>query len=99
MAFKFDMDNKTLIDTLSKKLNIPQTTTTKLIEGLASSLGECGTQLDSIVIAGFGTFEPRKRMERVALHPASGKRLLIPPKILIYLNTSYKIKQPLKKSE
>lgn len=87
------MDNKTLIDTLSKKLNIPQATTMKLIEGLASSLGECGTQLDSVVVAGFGTFEPRKRTERVALHPASGKRLLIPPKIVLNFKSSSNLKQ------
>lgn len=87
------MDNKTLIDTLSKKLDIPQTTVVKLIAGLVSSLGECGAQLDSVSVAGFGTFEPRKRIERVALHPASGKRLLIPPKIVLNFKSSPNLKQ------
>lgn len=86
------MDNRTLIDTLSKKLNIPQATTTKLIEGLAASLGECGARFDTVSVAGFGTFEPRKRMERVAVHPASGKRLLIPPKIVLGFKSSPNLK-------
>ncbi len=93
------MDNKTLIDTLSKKLNIPQATTMKLIDGLAVSLGECGAQLDSVAVAGFGTFEPRKRMERVALHPASGKRLLIPPKIVLNFKSSSNLKQRVNNGE
>lgn len=93
------MDNKTLIDTLSKNLNIPQATTTKLIEGLASSLGQCGAQLDSVNVAGFGLFEPRKRMERVALHPASGKRLLIPPKIVLNFKSASNLKHRVNNGE
>ncbi|MDE5673785.1 MAG: HU family DNA-binding protein, partial [Muribaculaceae bacterium] len=49
--------------------------------------------LDSISVPSFGTFEPRKRLERVALHPASGKRLLVPPKIVLTFKPSVLLKQ------
>lgn len=93
------MDNKTLVDTLSKKLDISRDTVISLIEGLSAVVGECGADLDSISIPSFGTFEPRKRMERVAVHPASGKRLLVPPKIVLSFRPSSVLKQRIRNGE
>lgn len=87
------MDNKTLVDTLSKNLDISRDTVVSLIEGMTKVVGECGSSLDNVVIPGFGTFEPKKRMERVAVHPASGKRLLVPPKIVLSFRPSPLLKQ------
>lgn len=87
------MDNKKLIEILSNKLETNSETTAKLIKGLTGLLGRCGKDYDSISVAGFGTFEAKKRMERVAVHPASGKRLLVPPKIVLNLKPSTTLKQ------
>lgn len=87
------MDNKTLVDTLSRNLDISRDTVGVLIDGLATAVGECGASLDSVTLTGFGTFEPKKRMERVAVHPASGKRLLVPPKIIMTFKPSSILKQ------
>lgn len=91
------MDNKTLIDTLSKELNVSRETVMDLIDGLSDSIGECGSELDTVNIVGFGSFEPKKRVERVALHPASGKRLLIPPKIVMTFKPATALKQEIRK--
>lgn len=90
------MDNKTLTDTLSRRLGISRETVATLIEGLGGVMGECGSELDTVAISGFGSFEPRKRSERVALHPASGKRLLIPPKIVLAFKPSPSLKQKIR---
>lgn len=90
------MDNKTLIDTLSQRLNTTGETVVSLIEGLCGVMGERGSELDTVSIPGFGSFEPKKRMERVALHPASGKRLLVPPKIVMTFKPSSALKQKIK---
>lgn len=90
------MDNKTLIDILSTRLDTSRETVTALMEGLTQVIGECGLALDVVTIPTFGTFEPKKRLERVALHPASGKRLLIPPKITMTFRPSVSLKQKLK---
>lgn len=87
------MDNKTLVDTLSRNLDISRDTVGVLIDGLATAVGECGASLDSVALTGFGTFEPKKRMERVAVYPASGKRLLVPPKIIMTFKPSSILKQ------
>lgn len=93
------MDNKTLVDILSKNLDISRDTVQNLIDGLASAVGECGAELDSVTVPSFGTFEPRKRMERVAVHPSSGKRLLVPPKIVMSFRPSPLLKQRIKNGE
>lgn len=87
------MDNKTFVDTLSKNLDIPQDEVSSMIEDLTSILGESCSEQDNVSIQGFGTFEGRKRMERVAVHPASGKRLLVPPKIVVVFKASPALKQ------
>lgn len=86
------MDNKTLTELLSKRLDESSHTTIQLIEALAGCLGECVGGFDTVVIPGFGTFEARKRMERVALHPATGRRLLVPPKIVVNFRASQNLK-------
>lgn len=93
------MDNKTLIDTLSKNLDISRETVTSLIEGMSGAIGECCSNLDSISVPSFGTFEPKKRMERVAVHPASGKRLLVPPKVVLTFRPSPLLKQRVRNGE
>lgn len=93
------MDNKSLIDNLSKRLNVPGDTVESLVAGLTRVLGECAAGLDSVAVPGFGTFEPKKRMERVALHPASGRRLLVPPKIVVNFKPSNSLKQRVRNGE
>ncbi len=87
------MDNKTLVETLSKRLDVSRETVTSLIDGMAEVVGENCSGLNSISIPSFGTFESKKRMERVAVHPASGKRLLVPPKIVLTFRPSPLLKQ------
>lgn len=90
------MDNKTLIDTVSKRIGRSKTETTSLIEGLASIIKERCSDQDVVAIPGFGSFETKKRLERIAVHPQSGKRLLIPPKITINFKPSALLKQKIK---
>lgn len=87
------MDHKTLTDDLSRYLDVSADSVGKLIDGLATVFGECGVETDTISIPNFGVFEPKKRPERIAVHPASGKRLLIPPRILLGFKASPNLKQ------
>lgn len=91
------MDNRTLLDKLSKKLDTSRETVGLLIDGLADCLGEAGARLDSVVIPSFGVFEPKKRLERVAMHPANGKKLLVPPKVTLTFKPSVALKQGVNK--
>ena len=41
---------------------------------------------NTVAIQGFGTFEVRKKLERISINPATQQRMLIPPKLVLTYN-------------
>ena len=64
-----------------------------LLGSLGEAIAESVKEGKSVAIPGFGTFEPKMRMERVANHPSTGKRILIPPKLSVGFKASALLKQ------
>lgn len=93
------MDNKKFLEELSHRLDISLSTVNTLVDALSDEFAKTATNLDSIVVPGFGTFEPRLREERVSLHPVSGKRLLVPPRIYVAFKQSPILKQKINHGE
>lgn len=93
------MDNKTIIDNLSRNLDVSRETVAHMIQSLSTAFGNCCAELDTVSISGFGNFEPKKRQERIAVHPASGKRLLIPPRVNVVFKPSPILKQRINDGE
>ncbi len=90
------MDNKKLVETVAKNLGRSTDDVNKLIDAFAGILRtRCG-EMDSVVVPGFGTFEPKKRNERVMVHPSSGRRMLVPPKVVMGFKVSNVLKAKLK---
>ena len=90
------MDNKALTEILAKRLNRKPEDIEKLLEAfIATVKNRCG-DLDSVAIPGFGTFEAKKRLERVSINPATGKRMLIPPKVTLSFKPRKKKKNKLR---
>ena len=90
------MENKKLIETVAANLGRSNEDVAKLVEALAGVLRtRCG-DMDSVAVPGFGTFEPKKRNERVMIHPSSGKRMLVPPKVVLGFRISIVLKAKLK---
>lgn len=57
-------------------------------------------QSDILCIPGFGNFEARKRNERIMSHPSEpGKRLLVPPKVVVSFKPSAILKNSLNETE
>ena len=91
------MDKRTLIEILSDRLNQDKEKVSGMIDAMRDCIAESGRNLDSVAFPAFGSFESKKRNERIALHPATGKRLLIPPKIVISFKSSNILKQKVNK--
>ena len=51
----------------------------------------------SIQINSFGIFEVKKRLERVITNPGTGKKMLVPPKLVLNFKPTVTIKEQLKK--
>lgn len=90
------MESKTLTDTLALKLAMSSEEVAELTDGFIQVLTRTSLDMDSVVVPAFGNFEVRKRKERVAVHPSSGKRLLVPPKLIIGFKPSAVLKNRLK---
>lgn len=91
------MDKRTLTEVLSEKLSLEKEGVARLLDSFRDVVASCGRELDSVSIPAFGTFESKKRLERIAMHPATGKRILIPPKIVLTFKPSAILKQKVNK--
>lgn len=87
------MDTKTLTDRLAKRCNITRQQASTLMDSLAEGIKDACCNLDSVALPGFGMLEPKKRAERVVVNPSSGKRMLVPPKIVVTFKSSQLLKQ------
>ncbi len=93
------MDQKTFLETLSQRINAGKEETSEMVEALCQAITEAALDGDTVTFPGFGSFEPRKRMERVAYQPKDGKRMLIPPKITLTFRPSTLLKQKVRNHE
>ena len=90
------MESKELIDTIAKRMERSTKDVNTLLDALVKTIEDrCGA-LDSVAIPGFGTFEAKKKNERVTVNPATGKRMLVPPKISLSFKPSALLKSKLR---
>ena len=90
------MDNKQLQETLAKRMGRDNADISKLLEALVTTIKDRCSELDSIAIPGFGTFEAKKKLERIVVNPGTGKRMLVPPKITLSFKPSALLKSKIK---
>lgn len=87
------MNNKDFINELSRQTNQPVSVTGKLVNDVIRILEEHFQQNDVVNFTGFGSFEVKKKMERISVNPTSGKRYLIPPKLVLSFKQSNVLKE------
>lgn len=81
---------------LADKLGRSSKDVSKLLEAFTEVVGNRCGELDSISIPSFGTFEAKKKNERVVVNPGNGKRMLVPPKVVLSFKISNVLKGKLK---
>ena len=90
------MNNKEFISELARKLGYKNKDTAQL---LSSAIGVMTQELQegkTIAIQGFGTFEVKKKMERISVNPTTQQRMLIPPKLVLSYKPSTNLKEKFK---
>ncbi len=90
------MDNKTLIEILSKRIGWEKADVEAVLDSFSSVVKEKCCSSDIVAIPGFGSIETKKRLERISVNPSTGKRMLVPPKIVVSFKPSALLKQKLK---
>lgn len=77
------MNNKEYISLLASELGYTQTATQRLVTAVIDALGDTFQDGKNVAVGGFGTFEVKKKMERVITNPATQQRMLVPPKLVL----------------
>lgn len=71
----------------------------RLITSLTNYMGDCLQDEISISISELGTFETKKRLERIIINPATKERMLVPPKLVLNFKPTAAIKEKLKNGD
>ena len=90
------MNNKEFISELSQRLNYSNKETTRLVSSVLSVMTQELQDGKTITVQGFGTFEVKKKLERVSFNPVTQQRLLIPPKLVLTYKPSISLKEKFK---
>lgn len=93
------MNNKEFIAQLATKTGFTQTDTQQMVRTLISEMKLHLEDGDTIQINGFGSFEVKKRLERIVVTPGTQQRMLVPPKLVLNLKPIASIKENLKKPQ
>lgn len=90
------MNNKEFIADLAQRAGYTQADTQKMVTSLVDYMGKRFEDDDSVQISNFGTFEVKKRLERIVVNPATQQRMLVPPKLVLNFKPAASIKEELK---
>ena len=90
------MNNKEFIAELAERTGFNAKDTPKLVTNLIDAMGDAFQEDNSIMVANFGVFETKKKMERIMVNPSTGQRMLVPPKLVLNFKPNQTWKDKLK---
>ncbi len=90
------MNNKEFTSELSRRLGYTLKDTSELMSSLLSDMTQQLEDGNVIAIQGFGTFEVKKKAERISVSPTSKQRMLVPPKLVLTYRPSTLLKEKFK---
>ncbi len=90
------MNNKNFIQELASRMNYTQDETQKMVFSVIDAMNERFQEGEPVTIQNFGTWEVKKRMERIVVNPATRQRMLVPPKLVLGFKPIASIKKTLK---
>lgn len=91
-----DMNNKEFVAELAERTGYSPRNTQKLVDNIINAMGDAFQEDNAVVVPGFGTFETKKKMERVIVNPSTGLRMLVPPKLVLGFKPNQMWKDKLK---
>ncbi|MDO9634019.1 MAG: HU family DNA-binding protein [Paludibacter sp.] len=90
------MKHKDLLIAIASSMNQSEETVEKLMDATVEILKTQLIEGNTIGLQGFGSFELRRKEERLSVHPVTKIRTLIPPKLVVNFKQSSTLKVKLK---
>ena len=89
------MNNKYFIQELASRMNYTQDETQRMVFSVIDAMNEKFQEGEPVTIHNFGTFEVKKRMERIVVNPSTHQKMLVPPKLVLGFKPIASIKKTL----
>lgn len=93
------MNNKEIIASLAKRTGCKASKAQNMMNTLIAAMGDTFMEGDAIQINNLGSFEVKKKMERIITNPSTGQRMLVPPKLVLTFKPIPSLKDKIKKGE
>lgn len=90
------MNNKEFIAELSRRLGYTAKDASELVASTVSNVIKQLQEDNTVVIQGFGSFEVKKKAERISVNPTTKQRMLVPPKLVVSYKPSTVLKDKFK---
>lgn len=89
------MNNKDFINAIAARLEISAKEARRLTDVMTDALAEKLDDSTMLTVQGFGSFEVKKKMERIVVNPSTKQRKLVPPKLVLAFKQSSLLKEKL----
>ncbi len=93
------MNNKEFTAELSRRTGVSVKETTDLIGKLIDEMTEELVEGNAVAILGFGTFDVKKKAERISVSPTTKQRMLVPPKLVLSFKPSSLLRDRVNKNQ
>ena len=90
------MTNKDFILELAEQTGYSPEDTQKMVNVIVETMGDIFQEGNMVLVPSFGTFEVKKKMERVMVNPSTGQRMLVPPKLVLNFKPNSNWKEQIK---
>lgn len=90
------LNNKEFTSELSRRLGYTLKDTSELMSSMLANMADRLQDSNAVSIQGFGTFEVKKKAERISINPTTKQRMLVPPKLVLAYKPSTALKDKFK---
>ena len=87
------MNNKDFIQRLSVRMGYTASDTQRMVTNVIDKMSDGFQEGNCVTIPGFGTFDIKKKLERIVVNPSSKQRMLVPPKLVVSFKPSATLKE------
>ena len=90
------MNYSELLAALAQRLQLPKAEVEKRLDETTAIITAELVKDNLVSIVNFGALEVKKRQERFSIHPNTGRKLLVPPKLIVKYRPSATFNKKLK---
>lgn len=90
------MNNKEFITALTQKTGYKSDDVQSMVRTTMQTVIQSLTDGETVSISGLGSFEVKKRMERIITNPGTGQKMIVPPKLVVNFKPFATLKEKVK---